>query len=311
MTKTFERFWVSWLNSSRWRQFAKYGPGSKFFRSDAYQKLDLTRRHLATRFQIRREPAMFQEVKTFCMFVGHAKSGSTLLGSLLDAHSDIILADEADALKYVAHGFSREQIYHILLKTSRREAMKGRVTARRLTPYSCQVPGQWQGRYRTLQVIGDSKAGPTTRRLSQQPHLWPALRQTMSGVEVKLFHVIRNPFDPISLMMIRGQRTFDNAIDHYFDYCRTLAALRAHTNSRTLLPVRYEDIVGQPATQLAHICEFLGVTASSDYLTACAQILHPSPAQDRHQIPWTADWIAVVERKIEQFDFLAGYSFES
>jgi hypothetical protein len=54
------------------------------------------------------------------MFVGHNKSGTSMVGSLLDAHPEVILSDEADALDYVRAGFSREQIFHILLGQSRR-----------------------------------------------------------------------------------------------------------------------------------------------------------------------------------------------
>ena len=68
------------------------------------------------------------------------------------------------ALRYVDAGFNRRQIADILVRRSRRQAMAGRVTARRLTAYDFEVPGQWQGRYQTLRVMGDSKAGMSTRR---------------------------------------------------------------------------------------------------------------------------------------------------
>ncbi len=68
-----------------------------------------------------------------------------MIGALLDAHPNVILADEIDVFEYMDDGFSKEQIYHLLLKNSHREFLKGRVTARRLVPYSFSVPGQWQG----------------------------------------------------------------------------------------------------------------------------------------------------------------------
>ena len=310
MTESFERLWVSWLNSNRWRRFAKGGPGSKFFRSKAYVRLNMTRRYVTTYYYSRKHPTLFQDVKRFCMFVGHAKSGGTLIGSLLDAHPNIILADEADVFHYVAHGFSRDQIYHLLLKASRRERLKGRVTARRLKPYSFLIPGQWQGRYRRLRVIGDSKAGPSTRKLGRDLTFLQRLRQVMAGSEVKIIHVIRNPYDPISLMMIRGKRTFENATAHYFAYCETLAAVRKQMDRSDLLAVRYEDFIHQPGQNLRQICRFLGVEAGDDYLQACSDILYPSPEQSRHQVAWSPEWIQVVADKIEQFDFLAGYTFE-
>ena len=110
-----------------------------------------------------RHPDLFSGVETFCAFIGHVKSGGTLLGALLDAHPRALVADEADAFRYFAAGFGRRPTLPPAPKGSRREALKGRVTARRLGAYDFAVPGQWQGRATRAQVIGDSRASPTTR----------------------------------------------------------------------------------------------------------------------------------------------------
>jgi hypothetical protein len=311
VSNSLEDIWVSWLNSDRWRQFAKWSVGAKFFDSQAYRKLDVARRFATTYYKNLRHPDLFRDVRTFCMFIGHTKSGSSLLGALLDAHPDIILADEADALRYVADDFGKEQIFHILLKGSRREAMKGRVTARRLGQYSLAVPDQWQGRYRKLKVIGDSKAGPSVRRLSKEPELLHRVQDVMNGIDARFIHVIRNPYDPISVMMVRGKRTFENAVEHYFNYCETLLALRKELDGSNLIAVKYEEFVQRPKIHLAEICRFLGVEGDDDYLRACASILHESPERSRDMITWQSDWIEIVRKRIEQVDFLVGYSYEN
>lgn len=310
MQLSLERLWVSWLNSDRWRQFAKWGPGALFFRSAAFKRLDLARRNALTAYQNWADPTTFQDVKTFCFFVGHTKSGCSLLGALLDAHPDVVLADEADALRYVRNGFTREQIYRILLKTARREAMKGRVTARRLTPYSLRVPGQWQGRYRTLRVIGDSKAGPSTRQLGRDLSLLQRVEETMGGVDVQILHVVRNPFDPISVMMVRGERSFENAVDHYFDYCDTLVQVRARVRADQLLTVPYEEFLSAPSMCLRGLCHFLGLRVSSDYVDACLGILRDKPDRSRDLVEWTPERIAVVQRRMEPYEFLNRYRYE-
>ena len=43
MTTALERLWVGWLNSARWRAFAKEGPGASVLRSPVYRKLDTAR----------------------------------------------------------------------------------------------------------------------------------------------------------------------------------------------------------------------------------------------------------------------------
>lgn len=311
MTTALERLWVSWLNSDRWRAFAKEGPGARVLRSPVYRKLGTARRYALTAYKTYRQPALFQDVKSFCMFIGQVKSGGTLLGSLLDAHPNVVLADEIDALRYVSAGFKRDQIFHLLLRGAKREALRGRITARRLTPYSLAVPDQWQGRHKKIKVIGDSKAGPSTRQLGQEPQLLDQLRTTMASVDLRIIQVVRNPYDPISAMMVRGGRSFENAIDHYFDYCHTLVKLRKRLPDACLTAVRYEAFVQQPRQTLADLCQFVGIEAHDAYLEACSDIVKPTPDQYRQMVDWTPHWIGVVRDRIDQFDFLAGYTYEN
>jgi hypothetical protein len=311
MTTSLERLWVHWLNSARWRALAKDGPGARVLRSPVYRKLDTARRYALTAYKAYRQPTLFQDVKTFCLFIGQVKSGGTLLGSLLDAHPNVVLADEIDALRYISAGFKRDQIFHLLLRGAKREALRGRITARRLTPYSLAVPGQWQGRHQKIKVIGDSKAGPSTRQFGQAPRLLDRLQATMATIDLRIIQVIRNPYDPISAMMVRGGRSFENAVDHYFDYCHTLANLHNRLPGSSLTAVHYEDFVRQPRQKLGELCQFVGVEAHDAYLEACTGIVKPVPDQSRQMVPWTPRWIGIVRDRISQFDFLADYTYEN
>ncbi len=310
MNKPFEKLWVSFLDSPRFRDFAGRGIGKSFFESRAYHRLRFAKNQLASSLAALARPDQFRDVKTFCLFVGHNKSGTSMLGSLLDAHPNVILADEIGALDYLAAGFRRDQVFQLLLTGSRRELLKGRVTARRLTPYAYLVPGQWQGRFSRLQVIGDGKAGAATRRFAADPQLWSRLQAALPGVDVKLVQVIRNPFDVISVMMVRGGRTFENATGHYFDACEALAGIRRQAGA-SLHPVRYEAFVARPAESLARLCRFLGLEPHEGYLRACAAILHDRPDRRRQMVAWTPEWIAVVQGQITKYDFLQGYRFDA
>jgi hypothetical protein len=270
----------------------------------------MLRHFISSYYSAMTSPSQFADVRTYCMFVGHNKSGVSMIGSLLDAHPEVILSDEADALEYVRAGFSRDQIFHILLRQSRREARKGRVTARRLRPYSYQVPNQWQGRHHILRVIGDSTAGSSTRAFGAQPGLLEQMKYTMHSVEVKFIQVIRNPYDPISAMMVRSGRSFENAIDTYFSYCETLENLRKQLGPSQLLSIQYEDFVQNGEIRLAEICQFLGLQAPPDYLKACTGILHAVPETSRQWVKWDSIHIERVATEIEHYDFLRGYSFE-
>lgn len=304
-----EQKWVSFIDSNRYRNFAKRSAVSRIFKSNVYQSANVYRRYAVTFYKANRSPKLFQGVEKFCIFIGQTKSGSSMIGGLLDAHPNIIISDEADALQYVSTGFGRDQLFHLLLHTSKREMMKGRVTARRLVPYSFLVPDQWQGQYSKLIAIGDSTAGKSTQRLAKHPELIQNLEIIMKGIQVKFIQVIRNPFDPISIMMVRGKRTFENALNHYFEDCNTLVDLRKELNPDNLYSVRYEDFVKSPSSELSNLCQFLGTEVTDDYLEACTRIMRDTPDQSRSLVEWEQNWIDQVQAKIIQYDFLDGYTY--
>lgn len=301
--------WHAFTDSDEFRWLVKSGPSRRFFHSRTFRNLNVARNHVLSSAAHRKDPARFADVRTFCFFVGHNKSGTSLVGGLLDAHPEVVLADEADALQYVEAGFKREQIFHVLLKGARTEARKSRVTARRLMPYSYSVPGQWQGVSRAPLVVGDSTSGSSTRRLGSNPDLLDRLPEVIPGVDIKLIQVIRNPFDPISAMMVRGGRSFENAIDHYFRACETLARIRKRVQPNSLLPVRYETFVADPEQGLAAVCRFLGVDADPEYLSACGAIIRRRPDRTRRMVDWNRTCIEDVERRTARVDFLRGYSY--
>lgn len=238
------------------------------------------------------------------------KSGGSMISALLDAHSAAVFSDEADALEFFETGFNRDQLYHIHFRNSRREAEKGRVTARRIGGYSWAVPDQWQGKYQTIRVVGDCTTGASTRALALNPDLLPRLQASMKPAVVKFVHVIRNPYDPIAVMMIRGRRTFENALENYFSSCQMLVGLRDRIPGENLLPVKYEEFVASPKSSLANICGFLGLEANESYLDACAGIVH-AVDRSRQLVEWKPEWIESVRQMIERYDFLQGYTFES
>jgi hypothetical protein len=278
--------------------------GSRLLRSRPYRAADTARRFVSTSLRSARDPDRFRDVETICIFVGHVKSGGTLIGALLDAHPNAVMADEIDVLRYLSAGFRRDQIFDLLLKGSRREARKGRVTGRRLEPYSLAVPMQWQGRYEVLRVIGESRAGPTTRRFDHDPRLLPRLYERMGEVRPRFVHVVRNPYDPIAAMIVRGKRSFADASSDYARQCRTLLRLRERIDPEDLLTVWYEDFVRRPHESLGRVCGFLGLEASDEYRAACARIVDPSFRSERLLIEWRPEHVDAVRATIEQIPFL-------
>ncbi|MGH8773914.1 MAG: sulfotransferase family protein [Jiangellaceae bacterium] len=223
-------------------------------------------------------------VRSFLMFVGHPRSGHSLVGALLDAHPNMLVAHELDVLKYVEAGFRRDQLFVLLLRQQQARVATGHVSS---TGYAYAVPGQWQGRYERLEVIGDKKGGRSTLRLEEQPELLDRLADRVDA-PIRVVQVVRNPYDNIATMHRRAPKV--PLADHaamYFRLAATADAVREHVGAAQFHEVHLEDLTAEPADVLRGLCAFLDVSADHSYLGACASIVYFSPRQTRGNAPWT------------------------
>ncbi|MFP3914641.1 MAG: sulfotransferase [Actinomycetota bacterium] len=302
-----ERMWVGLANSHSMRRLRRSAPLQRLASLSAARDLDMRRRRLVARREGRRHPDRFDHLEALCLFVGHTKSGGTLLGAMIDAHPQAVVADEVDVLRHLEAGLSRREILDLLVRNARREALKGRVTARRLGGYSLAVPSQWQGSYREIQVVGESRAGPTTRRLGSGPGGLEALRELAAPARLRLVHVVRNPLDPIAAMVRRGGRTVESATADYAAQAERLETVRSRLEPDELITVRYEELVGDPRLHLSRVLGHLGLEAREDHLGACATLVDARRSREREWIQWSPAQIEGVAKVAEGHGFLAPY----
>jgi hypothetical protein len=248
----------------------------------------------------------FEQVQTYCMFIGYPRSGHSLIGSLLAAHPRIVIAHELNALKYIQAGFSRNQLWALILRNDNAFTSGGR----EWTGYKYAVPNQYQGRFETLQVIGDKFGGLSTRKLLEKPKVLDRLRETVD-VETRFVHVVRNPYDNITTHAFRNEFSLEEAIERYMRLCRGVAAVKERVGSDDVLDVRHESFIEDPPETLRRLCEWLGVKADADYLEDCSSIVFDSPRKTRFDGPWTPSLISDVRDRIAGFEWLKGYSYEN
>jgi len=257
-----------------------------------------------------RKSGAFRDIRTYCMFLGYARSGHSLVGALLDAHPNVVIAHELDALKYIQyHDIQRDHLYALALRNSAQFTRNGRFWE----GYSYAVQNQWQGKYTKLYVIGDKKGGGSADRLTHKPELLERLAGLIGDdTMLRIVHVVRNPYDNIG-SMFKGDKTrpsLDELIDYYFTLCQTVASVMSSIDPEQLVTVRHEDVIRQPRHEFSRLCAFLGLDCSEAYLDACASVVFESPRKSRYAVEWTPEAIERVSARMRDFAFLAGYSFE-
>ena len=159
----------------------------------------------------RRDRVQFGEVKRFCLFVGFPRSGHSLVGAMLDAHPDMVVAHEFGALGFVQRGWTRSALFGAIMKSDRKFAASGWKNTDR---YEYEVLGQWQGRIRQLRVIGEKSGGDSSPLLNANPKLLDRLAELV-GVPLGIVVVVRNPYDNIARIARRDESTLLAAIVKY------------------------------------------------------------------------------------------------
>lgn len=243
-------------------------------------------------------------IERFVVFLGYPRSGHTLVGSLLDAHPEVVVANELDALGYVAQGVSRPALFGALVARDRAFERAGR----RWTGYDYRVPGQWQGRWAGLRVIGDKEAGRSSFRLQQRPELLAELARVV-GVPLVVVHVARHPLDVVARMALAQGRPVASVAEQFLGFAGTVAAARRDPAVAAWFDLRLEDLIADPAAELHRLCSALEVVPGAGYVEAGAALVAPAPARTRAQVEWSAATTARLASGVAGLPVLGDYTF--
>ena len=158
---------------------------------------------------------VIDRVNTFVFFVGHGRSGHSIVGSLMDSHPHMVISHELDLFKKLSHGLlapTKSAIFNAIwentkqtINASLNASMESAIRARSNKGYTLLVDGLYQGKYVDyVDVIGDKKAGSTTEKFYTQPEKWKRVFNILTslGVTLKVIHVIRNPYDNIATLAL-------------------------------------------------------------------------------------------------------------
>ncbi len=245
------------------------------------------------------------QIESFCLFLGYPGSGHSIIGALLDAHPEMVISNEIHVLKLLKAGLPAERLFKLIAENARTFAFTGR----HWSGNRYAVPGQWQGCYRRLRVIGDKKGSGTAAQLNKDPDLLKTLRDQIAK-PLRIIHVYRNPYDNIATLTRRGRNSIDAATNRYFGVAESVCATRSLLDEGTVFDLKQELLIEAPQDTVAKLCRFLSVPAPEDYLEACSGILFKSPHQSRNTVTWTDQQIAQVRKRISDYPWLGDYEFQ-
>jgi hypothetical protein len=248
-----------------------------------------------------------------CLFIGHGRSGSTLVGALLNAHPNIVMSNELDVLRHIQRDLSEEQLLNLIYYEAKRHTRRGSPGG---GGYTYAVPNQWQGKHRDIMVIGDRKAGSTSIQLFRQPDLLTRLVDTIR-LPIRFICVVRNPFDTIATTLRKTPRLegetegehLHRQVERYFERWAAICQLVASVGSDSVAFVPHEALIDDPAGVLVSLCNFLAVPAPPEYLSDCAAIVRRDPHVTRSSIDWTGELVNLVKSRAKEIPWLKHYEY--
>ena len=253
------------------------------------------------------------ELSRWCQFIGWSRSGTTLVGSLLDAHPEILIGQELDAAARVLAGDGREELLCGVVERERAFARDGR----RWNGYAYDVHDIAREDLSGIRVIGDKKAAGTVEALMQDGAALDRLAAT-AGLPLRLLAVVRHPLDAIASLSAHLDTdlppwhrpdgdALEVALDWYLRLCNVVAEVAA-SGAHEVDFVHLELLAEDPEGVLPPLLNRLGVSPPPDgYLDRAADLLTP-PRRARDDVAWSEPQLARVGAAIDEHAFLRAYS---
>ena len=276
-------------------------------------------------------------VKTFVFFIGIGRSGHSIVASILDSHPHIVVSNELNIFEmldtFLCHGdidddksFILNQIWqrsYTQAMTSLKETSKG---------YTSAIDGLYQGSYDShVDVIGDEMGGSTIALYLSNPSRFEdqliELRSLLN-VPIKVFHVIRNPFDNIATKSLHvalkldysrfatvkkdnisvtvSDKIIDKEISQYFQFFEAAKVIKHSFNIDTM-ELHNGDLITTPKVVIRKMCDFLDVHCSDDYLNVTSNKVFNSKSKTRYNIKWNNNQMLLVKENIKRFETLHRY----
>ena len=272
-------------------------------------------------------------VEKFVLFAGWPRSGSSILGSVMDAHPNMIIADEYSTLSRVhKNEMDKYMLFSGIYRMSYAAAMipgKKRTKSNHPKGYTLAIPGLWQGNYTQLRVIGD-KSGPDMSRKLLSPMHFASLYQKLHNIiqiPIHIIFLVRNPYDMVATAVL--YRRSDNrrikidvdgkfndsgfislCAQRVFSYAALQGLKEEYAEKLPLLEIHLVDYVQHPREFLQSICNFLDVECPEDYLKFCIEKAFKSLSKSRELMAWDSELVAKFTNEVRKYPFFSRYSLD-
>ena len=276
-----------------------------------------------------------ERVQKFVFFAGYPRSGHSMIGSVMDAHPNMVIAHEYFLLvkcvklrNMKTNIFSNKaELFNSLYEDSFFASKCGwRSDKNRGKGYNFNLNSKWQGTFSQLKVIGDKSGGSTSQFISKREGKL-CLQQMIHSFEIPIIamHVVRNPYDMIATALAYRKKNVKRI--HWTKHVKQNVSVQLQmTFSRAVLKladsvvevkkyvpvveVHIEDFIDNPSKIIVELCHSLGVDCPQEYVEECTAKAYRNVSRTRDVISWSPSVLSFIDQKMTEYPFFEGYTFK-
>lgn len=235
-------------------------------------------------------------MKKFVLVIGCARSGTSMVGAIVDSHPNMLRAHESSASRALWQGRSRNDILDEIRANSASYGASNRPSE----GYEYAIESEPK---QEIHVFADKVWNPALLNLSA------TIKQIAEIMEapVALVHCTRNPFDVIATMHRRSGAPLRDRARFYFMHCD--AAQMLYDRGHTPVEIANHELIADPSTVSARLFDGLEFPASASHLDRIAARVSKKLSRTREQVEWPSGLVTEISERAAQYAFLRGHSF--
>jgi len=257
-------------------------------------------------FVIKTVPLINIKGKKLLFFIGSARTGSTLLGQILNYHPECLISNEARFItSVVIHGLSFEEALKDVVINAHKQFKTGLENDKKFGKTIARFQPKWvpmgdlskdpDFKKKEIKVIGDKKAGGNIQAFIEKPN--EMLKFLDEQQNVFLLQIIRNPVDAaFSLMRSHGVKQFEKACEEIIMRTHT-AYILGNQTSNPYFYVYYEDLIENPEIEIIKILSWLNIKRSNSWLFKISKIVNQSKPKNHPK-----KYYRIAQNMIKKYD---------
>jgi hypothetical protein len=244
--------------------------------------------------------------KKILIFVGSPRTGSTLLGQVINYHPSCYISNESNLVQRLV--YSKEKLQKVLNSIYIDAKKQFQQSLENDKKYGKTI-NRYQPKWKDMQhltndpdfqkgeilYLGDKKAGGTSKVYQDAPE--DTIEFFNQNQNVKIIQIIRNPINAAkSLMKSHNVDTFDSACHQIIEKTYLANDLISKVNNESL-QIYYEDILSNPQKEIAKVLNFLALETKSEWVEKISSIITSQDNTDFSQ-----DELATMNTLLSEYD---------